>query len=79
MVFSLTHEDLERLYTIPGLEQYRPEAVLVNTLDGETLPALCYNLLQVPPHYEGNTEYAALLRTALGELDFPPEYIATIL
>ena len=79
MVYSMTHDDLEKLYIIPGLQQYRPEAVLAHTLDGETLPALCYNLIQMPPHFESNAEYAAHLRSALRELDFPPEYIATIL
>ncbi len=34
----------ERLYTAPGLEQYRPEAVLAQSLAGLAVPALCYNL-----------------------------------
>ena len=78
MVFSVTHDELERLYTAPGLEQYRPEAILVHTLKGELLPALCYNLREAPGPDEANPEYAARLRAALCRLDFPPDYVASV-
>jgi hypothetical protein len=39
MVIELTHAELERLYTAPDLEEYRPEAVLAHPLAGTTLPA----------------------------------------
>ncbi len=78
MVFALTHEDLDRLYSSPGLHDYRPEAVLVTTLDGGTLPALCYNLLEQPVPDETNSDYAEKLRAALGRLNFPSEYIKSI-
>lgn len=78
MVFALTHDELETLYTAPGLEQYRPEAVLAHSMEGETLPALCYNLREAPGSDEINTEYAERLREVLGKLEFPPEYIASI-
>ena len=32
MLFALTHSELDRLYAAPGLEQYRPEAVLAQPL-----------------------------------------------
>ncbi len=78
MVFALTHDELERLYTAPGLEQYRPEAVLAQLLEGETLPALCYNLREIPGPEESNADYAARLRGALSRLDFPPDYVASV-
>ncbi len=78
MVFALTHDELEKLYTVPGLEQYRPEAILAHSMEGETLPALCYNLREAPGPDEANTEYATRLRAVLGKLEFPPEYIASI-
>ena len=78
MVFSLTHDELEKLYAAPGLERYRPEAILAHSMEGETLPALCYNLREAPGPDEANTEYAARLRAVLGKLEFPPEYIASI-
>jgi len=78
MVFALTHDELDRLYGAPGLESYRPEAVLACSMEGETLPALCYNLREAPGPDEVNPEYAARLRAALGKLEFPPEYIASV-
>jgi hypothetical protein len=78
MVFALTHDELETLYTTTGLEQYRPEAILVHSLEGETYPALCYNLREAPGSEETDTKYAADLQAALSRLDFPPEYIASV-
>lgn len=78
MVFALTHDELERLYTAPGLEHYRPEAILAHSLGGESLPALCYNLREAPGPDEVNTEYAARLRAVLRKLEFPPEYITAV-
>jgi hypothetical protein len=78
MVFALTHNELDRLYSSPGLLDYRPEAVLVSTLDGGNLPALCYNLLELPGPDEANADYAARLRETLARLEFPSEYITSI-
>jgi hypothetical protein len=78
MVYALTHNELERLYSAPGLEQYRPEAVIAHLLEGETSAALCYNLSELPGVDETNSEYASRLRTALRKLKFPPEYIASV-
>lgn len=78
MVFALTHEELHRLYSPPGLQEYRPEALLVTTLEDETLPALCYNLAPETTPQAPNPEYAAKLRQALTRLDFPAEYVDSI-
>lgn len=78
MVFALTHRELERLYSAPGLEQYRPEAILVRLLEGGELPALCYNLGEPPQPGEANPEYAARLRAALSKLGFPSQYVASV-
>ena len=78
MVFALTHDELEKLYTAPGLKLYRPEAILAHIIEGESLPALCYNLREAPEPGETNTEYATRLQAVLGKLDFPLEYIASI-
>lgn len=78
MVISLTRDELDKLYAAPGLEHYRPEAILAQSMAGESLPALCYNLREAPGPGEANTEYAARLRAVLGKLDFPPEYIASV-
>ena len=78
MVFALTHGELQRLYAAAGLEEYRPEAVLVRLLAGGEVPALCYNLRKPPQPGEANAEYSARLRVALSKLDFPAEYVASV-
>ncbi len=78
MVLALTRYDLDKLYSAPGLEAYRPEAVIAHSLEGQVVPALCYNLREEPGPGETNVDYAARLREVLGKLDFPPEYIETI-
>jgi len=77
-VVALSHPELERLYSGPGLEPYRPEAVLARPLDGEPVPALCYCLPEAPPPDERNPEYAERLARALRKLDFPQEYVAYV-
>jgi hypothetical protein len=78
MLFALTHSELERLYAAPGLEQYRPEAVLAQPLEGTPAPALCYTLREAPQPHERNPEYAARLQRALSKLGFPQEYVASV-
>ncbi|PYM71070.1 MAG: hypothetical protein DME03_20165 [Candidatus Rokuibacteriota bacterium] len=78
MLYTVTHAELERLYTAPGLEQYRPEAVLAQPLEGAPIPALCYNLREAPQSHERNPDYEARLQRALGKLGFPLEYVASV-
>ena len=78
MLYTVTHAELERLYTAPGLEQYRPEAVLAQPLEGAPIPALCYNLREAPQPHERNPDYAARFQRALGKLGFPLEYVASV-
>jgi hypothetical protein len=79
MLFALTHAELERLHGAPGLEHYRPEAVLARLLEGTlAVPALCYALREAPRPSERNPDYAARLQRALRALDFPPEYVEAV-
>lgn len=78
MLIALTHAELERLYGAPGLEIYRPEAVVAHTLEGEAIPALCYNLVQAPKSHERNPEYAVRLQSVLEDLGFPAEYVKSV-
>ena len=78
MLYTVTHDELERLYTAPGLEHYRPEAVMARPLEGAPTPALCYNLREAPEPHERNPEYAVRLQRALAKLAFPPEYVASV-
>jgi len=78
MLISLTPEEFERLYAAPGLEGYRPEAVLVQPLDGEAVPALCYNQAEAPGPDERNPEYAMRLRQLLESFGFPSESVDSV-
>ena len=78
VVFALRHDELARLYSAPGLEEYRAEAVVARLLDGGEVPALCYNLLEAPAPGATNEEYATRLRETLRRLGFPPDYVASI-
>jgi hypothetical protein len=78
MLIALTHAEIERLYKPPGLENYRPEAVLAQPIEGIAIPALCYNLLQAPESRERNPDYALRLKSVLTKLGFPGDYVASI-
>ena len=78
MLIELTHAELEQLYNAPGLEHYRPEAVLAQLLEGIAVPALCYNLLQAPESHERNPAYALRLKSVLTKLGFPGDYVASV-
>src|SRR4249920_3035906 len=41
LVMSLTRAELQRLYSQPGLEAYKPQAVLAHVADGGVVAALC--------------------------------------
>jgi len=78
MLMALTHADLDVLYSAPGLEHCRPEAVLAQTLEGLSVPALCYNLRDPPSPGEQNPDYARRLQAVLSKLGFPREYVESI-
>ena len=78
VIIGVGRADLERLYAAPGLELYRPEAVLARTLEGASYPALCYNLREAPAAHERNPDYAVRLQGVLRALGFPSEYIAAV-
>lgn len=78
LIASLSHIELERLYSEPSVQAYRPEAVLAHLANGETLPALCFNLVEPPSSEERNPDYAAKLRALAERLQFPPDYVASI-
>ena len=77
-IASLSHVELEQLYSEPGLQAYRPEAVLAQLANGETLAALCFNLEEPPSLDERNPDYASRLRALAERLDFPADYVASI-
>lgn len=78
LVASLSHDELEGLYSEPGVRTYKPEAVLVQLSDGDAYPALCFNLPEPPSEDERNAEYASKLRDLAERLNFPEEYVQSI-
>ena len=78
VVFSLTDDEFARLYGAPGLEEYRPETIRVQILQGDVVLAACYILRDAPGRDEANEAYAARLREVLRKLDFPAEYVEAI-
>jgi Holliday junction resolvasome RuvABC DNA-binding subunit len=78
MTYALTHDEIERLYSAPGLQAYRPEAVLAQLEDKLVVPAICYNLTTPPDPDEINHQYAERLKGALTALGFPTEYVNSV-
>jgi hypothetical protein len=78
LVMTLTLRQLDKLYAQPGVEAYRPEAVLAHLSGGGTIAAMCYNLPQPPAASERNPEYAEKLRAVAGKVGLPAEYISSI-
>lgn len=78
VVFSLTLSELDRLYSEPSLQAYRPQAVLAHLANGGVIAALCYNLPQPPLPTERNPEYAAKLRAVAQKVGLPSEYVASL-
>ena len=78
MVVALTQVELDRLYSAPGLEGYRPEEVLACSFDGEAISAVCYTLAKAPDSGERNPDYAKRLRGVIENLGFPPEYVESV-
>jgi hypothetical protein len=80
VLMSLSLPDLQRLYSEPSVQMYRPVAVLVELEEGQEtmVPALAYVLPEAPGAEEGNSEYAAKLRALAERLGLPGEYVASI-
>lgn len=78
VIFSLTHGDVDALYSEASVSVYRPEAVSAQLADGSTLPALCFNLPVPPSMEERNPQYVAKLKELAGRIGLPPGYVSSI-
>ena len=78
VLMSLTMDELERLYSEPGVQAYRPQAVLVHPASGGVIGALCYNLPELPSAGESNPEYATQLRAVARRAGLPEDYVESI-
>ncbi|RIK72767.1 hypothetical protein DCC62_18910 [candidate division KSB1 bacterium] len=80
IIAAATHEELQRLYAhAQGVlgEVYLPEAVLIETLDGKWLPALCYICPEMQPRPAAEDYLDRIIQPAKA-LGFPQWYIARL-
>jgi hypothetical protein len=78
VLFSLTHAEVDALYSEASVSVYRPEAVFAQQADGGITPALCFNL-PVPPSGDGrNPQYVSKLRGLAARIGLPPSYVSSI-
>lgn len=78
VLFSLTHGEVDALYSEDSVSAYRPEAVCAQTADGTFVPALCFNLPAPPAPGERNPLYASKLRELAARLGLPADYVSSI-
>jgi hypothetical protein len=78
VVFSLTHEEIDKLYSDASVGAYCPEALLARLPEGGTVPALCFNLPRPPSAEERNPQYASKLRALAARLGLPSDYVSSI-
>jgi len=78
VLMDLPRHEIDGLYSGPGLEGYREEAVVVEEPDGAKVSATCFNLVTPPSPGEANREYAEQLRELARRLGLPLEYVALI-
>jgi len=77
LLADVTHEQLDALYSAPGVGEFLPRAVTVETRDGKTSPSLCF----IPPTYENlpaDRDYLEKLISAGREYGFPAWYLAKL-
>ncbi len=75
IVYALTHEEIKILYDQAGLDMYVSEALLVTLDSGETMPALCKNLLTPPEESESNSDYETKLVNCMRQLKVPTTHL----
>lgn len=78
VVFSLTHKEVDALYSESSVGAYRPEAVSAHLAGGHVIPALCFNLPVSPAIEERNPQYASKLRELAERIGLPSSYVSTI-
>ncbi len=78
IVMDLSEDEIERLYSAPGVSEYVPEEIEVTDNDGNNYKVLCYNL-PISKLTGSNIEYAKSLSVAAQKMGLPKSYVEQIL
>lgn len=78
VLYSLTHPELDKLYSEASVSVYRPEAVSAKLADGSVVPALCFNIPVPPSGNEKNPQYVSKLRDLAARIGLPESYVSGI-
>ena len=78
VLFSLTREEVEALYSEESVSAYRPEVVDARATDGRVTRALCFNLPAPPSEQERNPLYASKLKELAERVGLPSDYVSSI-
>ncbi|HWW74138.1 MAG TPA: gamma-glutamylcyclotransferase family protein [Pyrinomonadaceae bacterium] len=78
VLFSLTRDEVEVLYSEESVSAYRPESVTARLSDGRSTKALCYNLPAPPGADERNPQYVSKLRELAARTGLPADYVSSI-
>jgi hypothetical protein len=71
IIYSLTHDEIDKLYKDSGLLAYVPESLSATTKDNVTLSVLCCNLRIPPAADENNPEYLEKLTACMKKYNIP--------
>lgn len=78
VIFSLTHNEVDALYSESSVSAYRPEAVSAHLAGGHVIPVLCFNLPVSPANDERNPQYASKLKELAERIGLPSSYVSSI-
>lgn len=78
ILMELAHAEIDKLYSDPDVEMYRPEPVAAELPGAGSAAALCFNLPIPPRPDEANPHYAARLSELGRRLGLPADYVANI-
>ncbi len=71
IVYQLTHDEIDTLYSKSGLDMYVKEPLMVTLENGVSIPVLCCNLLIPPEAHESNSDYEEKLIQCMVRLGVP--------
>ena len=78
IVMKLSEEEINSLYSAPGVSEYVPEQIEVTGQNGSTYKVICYNL-PLSKLSGSNREYAKSLSIAARKMGLPDTYVSQIL